>query len=526
MKRFWTVCAFLLILSLPYVLTHIPVTDFGAITERKEYAQVFKTAKGNVYVFDQRVTPENEAEFRLPAKFEHHDERLYQMLMLMEGKDDAADLYKGIAKGLLSSMGIANYGGGSTLSTSIAGSLLNKRVMQPNTDLVEKILHRAQEWFVVGYINSLPKKEKQQLILSEGCQYGAITGCTLVSSQLWGHVAMNDTERLLLASTVRYPLSEQNKTKLANYMRTWCQSERLNSFRFDRCNGFEHMITKLLQEKEGGVRLSNQINQMVIIHNDYGLKLLDIITVVETVKGIKNADVEIRIQRVSDNQLVFQATNNATLLARGFHNAKNIASVGKLLLFLADYRKSLPHKSIECMAKSDNSCIYELFAQYSEFTIQQRIKEIGLNVNHGNESLIHAASYGNISMSSNDLHHLLAKLARYRNDMPLLNQYAMQSAIGKNGTLAYAKNVFGNANSVLIAKSGTHANRTFEPIGVAGSLAVFAVKTTKKDDIFTVVIRVHAKRGVVCVKPNCAQLLMRRLVELSGHIFKKIQENE
>ena len=301
MKRFWTVCAFLPILSLPYVLTHVLVTDFGAITERKEYAQVFKTAKGNVYVFDQRVTPENEAEFRLPAKSEHHDERLYQMLMLMEGKDDAADLYKGIAKGLLSLMGIANYGGGSTLSTSIAGSLLNKRVMQPNTDLVEKILHRAQEWFVVGYINSLPEKEKQQLILSEGCQYGAITGCTLVSSQLWGHVAMNDTERLLLASTVRYPLSEQNKTKLANYMRTWCQSERLNSFRFDRCNGFEHMITKLLQEKEGGVRLSNQINQMVIIHNDYALKPLDIITVVETVKGIKNADVEMRIQRVNDN---------------------------------------------------------------------------------------------------------------------------------------------------------------------------------------------------------------------------------
>lgn len=520
MTRLILILMVLLTLSMPYILTHTKITDFGSLQNRKEYAQVFKTAKGNVYVFDKRVTPENEAEFRLPAKFEHHDARLYQMLLLMEGKDDAVDLYKGVAKGLLSSMG-ANYGGGSTLSTSVAGSLLHNRVMQPNTHILEKILNRVQEWFVVGYINSLPEKEKQQLILSEACQYGPITGCNLVASQLWGRVANNDTERLLLAATVRYPLSEQNKAKIGQYTRIWCQSERLKSFQFGRCE-FDQMITKLLQEKEGGVRLSNQINQMVVMNDDNILKPLDIITVVETIKGIQNADVELRIQRVSDHQLLFQAANNSKLLNSGFNSQKNIASVAKLLPLLK-YRQSLPNKSIECMAKSDNSCMYEFFSQYSEFELQQRIKELGLNVKYGNDSLMHAASFGNIAMSSNDVHHLLAALAKHRNEMPLTNQYAMKSAIGTHGTLRYAKNAFGDATNILIAKSGTHANRTSEPLGVAGNLAVFAVKT--KNDIYTVVLRLHAKRGVICVNPNCTQPTMKKLVELSGYVFKKISVN-
>lgn len=503
----------MLILAMPLILTNFKITDFGVMQSRREYAQVFKTGKGNVYVFDKRVTLENEHEFRLPATHEHFDERLYAMLVLMEGGNNAADLYKGIAKGALTTMGVANLGGGSDLTTSTAGSMLGNR-FKPNADVATKSFYRFKEWMLAGYLNALPAKTKQQLILTEACQSGAITGCTLVASQLWRRMATSDSERLLLAASVRYPLSQQNQDKIAKYMQVWCESPRLKDFQFGHCD-FDTMVRKIVENQEGGVRLSNQINRVIFVE-DKVLQPLDIITVFETVQGIKNADVEIRIQRVGDNNnhnVVFQATNNAKILGQGFSNKTNIASIAKLLIFIKN--KPLPQKSIDCLAQSNNECVYSLFNQtYSEFELMQAVKELGLDVKHRDSSLIHAASFGNVAMSSVDVHMLLGQLAKLRDMSP--NRYAMKAAMNPNGTLAYANSAFRNAN-VIIAKSGTHANRQTQPVGVVGSLAVFAIQSG--NEVYTISIRLHARKGVICVERNCTSNAMRQLTKLSGHIL-------
>lgn len=505
----------LLVLAVPFVLTHLKITDFGVMQSRKEYAQVFKTGKGNVYVFDKRVTHENEHEFRLPATHEHLDERLYEMLLLMEGNDGAVDLYKGITKGVLTTMG-ANLGGGSNLTTSVAGSLLDNRV-QANADVFIKTFNRTKEWILVGYINNLPKKTKTQLVLSESCQAGSITGCTLVSSQLWHRMPTSDTERLLLASTVRYPLSKQNQTKLADYMSVWCKSPRLKEFQFDSCN-FDGFLGNIIEKQEGGVRLSNQINQVVAVRDD-ALKPIDIITIVDTVKGIKHADVEIQIHRIGDEGTLFRATNNALLLRKGFPSSTNVASVAKLLLFI-NKNNQLPQKSVDCLARSDNDCVYDLFNEfYSEFEMVKGIRELGIEARHRDSHLIHAASFGNLAMSTQDIHILLEALARQRDEMPLINQYAMKAAVNANGTLAYANNAFRHVN-VIVAKSGTHANRSVQPVGVLGSLAVFVVKSG--NEMYSISIRLHGRKGVICVASNCTKNTMRQLTKLSGHVLHAI----
>lgn len=74
------------------------------------------------------------------------------------------------------------------------------------------------------------------------------------------------------------------------------------------------------------------------------------------------------------------------------------------------------------------------------------------------------------------------------------------------GTLHHLNAFLKNQGFVaLVAKSGTHAQRTIKPYGVYGKLIAMTIKHSKTSNIYSVLIRIHSKKTTtpICTEDGC-----------------------
>lgn len=506
---------FLLILCvLPAILYNVGLTDFGVLEERKnyEYANVIKYDNGRIAVNDSRINSSNIEKWRLSPKHEEYNEKLYDLLCMIEGCSTMA-LYKGIGKGILTMSGIGNFGGGSTLYVSIAGSLMGKRTSNHQGSL-SAVMQRFQEIMIAGYLISLPKEERIRIILSEACQYRNMTGCSIVANELFENGTKNLTERqmLVLAASVRYPISERNYDKLIKRLNAQCQRDEIKEFfenefhcHFKKQNLKENggssrkVFNQYIKDKNG--ELSNYIKFKIV--NDIEESIL---------KTTPSFNFEVSIAR--NGQVEVVVSNNEKILKDGgFGKNQEVASVAKLIPFIQ--KINFDSEIVSAMAVSDNEKTYDIFSKNSDASIiLEKLKKIQINLSH-EENFFHNVSYGYIDMSSFEIHQLVTKLSKMKHG--LNNELALKAAVNEsNGTLAYTRKNLPKNIRLIVAKSGTQAKG-----GVRTKLAVFGFKEKNSGDILTVVIRVHAHHnGVICKESGCSAPIMNKINDIAFVILK------
>lgn len=490
-------CAF--ILYFPYFLYTTKIFDFGVFKQRKnfEYQHVFVTRTGFIYVDDERMTTENMENFRLSnesiIKNNLIDHRLIEMMMFNEGDDDAQTVYKGFLKGLITYTGLKTMGGGSTLSMSVAGSLLGDR-----QSLTFSFIQKFKEIILSGYLNNLDVKDKKALIMSEACSFGHIVGCPLVAAQLFNRTTLNDRQRVILLASIRYNLS--NTDKALKYANNLCQSKLKETFNIRDCHPFKPHEFKSARKEGLPMHTTILMNHH---HNDVARRFIPfadrlvMLNVLKNVQSNMNNNVEISIMDQHQNLIVF--SDNAFISRAGF-GQNNIASVAKLLPLLLNTNYGV--ELVKPMATSDNKQVKSIFEpKLNMFELRQVIENLGLSV-HNLGSDVHNLSEGHVSMSSKHVHFLMLALSKKK-----LHSAVMTAAIHHpEGTLHHLNAFLKNQGFVaLVAKSGTHAQRTIKPYGVYGKLIAMTIKHSKTSNIYSVLIRIHSKKTTtpICTEDGC-----------------------
>lgn len=493
------------ICSIPYVLTNTKISDLGVMKEReqKEYYFVMEQKRGGITVFNKKIDGNKQDDFRLPLKYENDDKRLYEMLERIEGDNAFWTLYKGVTKGVATSIGLGHFGGGSTLITSASGSLLGQRVPPHDAEIWQTTWQRLKEWIVTGYIDSLPEPQKRKLVLNEVCAFERYVGCTLVSARAFGRAPQNDVERLFLAATVRY--SGGNRDRILDYMKSVCRSPQImKRFQFGDCDELEGFINSL-QYREVDItgRLANKIN----LASEKGIDLLSIVSLAEQMR-VYNPNkvlIEVSAREWESNvgsKSLFIVSNNEFLLKNNGFNDENAASVSKLLILLSE--APFGEQTIDAMRTSDNAAIKKTFSEREGEIIREIISLGIINMKQNVNVNAHRASYGLLNISSGNIHVMLNEVAQKQ-------QHKRIATAALFGTLSDIRKKFIGMN-VLVAKSGTDASRenSGRPNGVYGSLIVFYVEKDKRK--FSVVIRMHAasSRRPICIrkrKLSCSRTL-------------------
>lgn len=482
------------------------------LTEHR-YSEVFVNDRGQIIASDPNITPQNIEKYRLPLGYEVHDEQLINYIMTIEGYGNLAKT-KGLAKGMLSTLGVGHYGGGSTIDVSVAGSILGNRAIQGST--IGKLFNRTQEMFIANAINQLDDYQRNKVILNEACIYNNVTGCTLTASSLWGRPAKTAKEKVILLSSIRYNITEDNIERLIKYATVQCN--RLKKIYNDINQNDCHFRPSDFKAKTT-VKYPSTLHQHLM--GAKHLPLNDKLFIIQQISQIKHADVEISLKDATTGELVLLTSNSSKIIQNGgFDETYNIASVAKLITLL-DIQAHYPQSMVEAMAKSNNDAILKLAHQStSGLSLERYMMQAGIAFNYSD--LLVDSAKGRINGSSDNIHHLLATLMVNKPKMTSINQQALSSATSKDGTLRYVQQFFKKTNiDVVVAKSGTVAVRQNSgEKGVYGNLAVYGLKSNQKN--YTLVIRVHAKNNKpICQAEGCGHANMMKLTELAFGLLPK-----
>lgn len=511
-------------------------SDFGVFENRKkfEYTHIHKHENSTPalkFSLDEQVASSDNLEsYVLPTEQEEVDDRLFEILEGMEGDNSNKTYYKGLMKGIITQTGIDNMGGGSNLVITTAGNLLND-YSEVNKD--NKILFRIYEIRLANYIQSLEKNIQKQIILSQSCLVGNTRGCTTASVLMFNKLKpTTDRERLILGASIRYPITEGNKEKLAIYTNQKCHSlKNTKNIDIGECN----ITTSDFKQKIniGDIRLTGAIAPFCKGAVEFFPQKQTLADKVKKIVNTMNADVELSVFKYTqkDNkveQSVLARCSNNELIARNGFNEQNIASTAKLFLLLS--KNNLPESTIQAMQNSANEEIEKIAKNHTSYTdIEIELRAIGINPKYHND-FIGSMSFGNISMNSDDLHKLLFSLPKYGNTP--IKKKSMNSAL--NGTLSYlktnAKSNGLNLSNILVAKSGTYAIRQPDQKlkeGIHGSLAIFGLKY--KNEYYTMVVRMHSKQdkatkemasiNPICAPEQCTKDAVQELVDAGFYII-------
>lgn len=485
-----------------------------------QYREVFVNQKGHVFVSDNRVTDTNMEKLRLPLKYETHDPELIKLIKEIEGFGSKAKA-KGYTRAIVS---YANGGsvGGSTAMTSTAGSILGQRVI--GGDIVDKMLARMKEEVVVfNMTQTLDEKEKEVLMSNELCTYGQLVGCTLVAQALWGRPAAKTfKERMILISSIRYPISDNNADRLVEYAKNKCEWLKThNQIALDYQCKFDD---KDFQKDEDSIFPVVTNRHIAIKYNLSMPNKLLILKKIEQIKTKDNMDIELSVVDVNSGDLIAIVSNNPYIVSQGgFNGAFSWGSLSKLLLLLDDDTDYGPDM-IVAMGESDNDMVAHLANKHTNALIlEKKIIETGLQIKH-NSNLIHDAAWGQINGSSSDIH-LLSKVLMQQK-MPKANKQALTAAMTqKTGTLRSTKTMFDSQGlKVLLAKSGTvavrkWANSNNNPEGVDATLRLFVLKN-QQGGLYSALIRVHGKNGRrLCKEEGCNSRTMNELTKLAVDVL-------
>ncbi|AWY19116.1 hypothetical protein LP123_13970 [Moraxella bovis] len=478
------------------------------------YSEVFVNGKGQIIASDPRITPQNIERYRLPLAYEVYDKQLVRYMMTVEGYGILAKT-KGLIKGALSMIGVGHYGGGSTLDVSSAGSMLSQRVAQP--DFIGRVFNRGKEMALARVINELDEAQRDVIMLNEVCMYNNVTGCTLVASALWGRPAKTAKERIILISSIRYPITEDNAERLVDYSTVQCN--RLRKV-YDEIAQNDCYFTSSDFKTKATVKYPSVLHQHLMGANH--LSLDNKLFAIEQMSKIKNADVEISLKDATTGELVLLISNSSKIMQNGgFDETYNIASVAKLITLL-DIQAHYPQGMVQAMAKSNNDAILKLAHQStSGLSLERYMMQAGITFNYSD--LLVDSAKGRVNGSSDNIHHLLSTLIANKPKMTSINQQALSSATSKDGTLRYVQQFVKKTDiDVVVAKSGTVAVRQNSgEKGVYGNLAVYGLKSPNQKN-YTLVIRVHAKNNKpICQAEGCGHANMMRLTDLAFGLLPK-----
>lgn len=481
------------------------------------YSEVFTNETGMVYAYDTNVNHKNIDRYRLPLEHEVEDERLIEFIKTIEGFG-TLDKTKGLAKAGLTTTGVGNFGGGSTIDLSVAGSVLGNRDVPPvcheygSSSMhckARQVLNRVAEFAVAYQMNRLDERTFDRLILNESCMVNNVYGCSLVASSLWGRPAITDKERIILVSSIRYPITKTNAERLVMYANRICARLKKLDKTKDQCDFYRRDFESISNES---VVYPSILNQYIVGSQPLKDKML----LVNGLRRIQNADVEISVKSHDSTPVLLVSNSSYVVMSSGFGRQHNIGSVAKLIALLdADAHYGLP--IIQAMGKSSNNGLYRLASDYtSTARLEQQMMSVGLS-KLVYDDLITDLSFGGVSASSEDLHALLRALYQRIERMSRANAKALSAAIDiDGGTLSHLKPMMKRYKiKTIIAKSGTHAVCNRQPSGVFGSLAVFVVE--KNGRLFSIVIRMHSRndKQPICVQSACTKLVIQNLVELA-----------
>lgn len=477
----------------------------------QDFSEVFIDGRGRLTVSDKRVTPSTIANYRLPLKQEVVDDELFELMQKAEGYG-RTDKLKGYAKAALSIFFGDGLVGGSTIDTSVAGSMLGFR--KSADTLPSKAIRRIEEEWLALYIRkSLSEHEQRVLILNEACGYGNVVGCTLTASSLFGRPAKTFRERVVLLATVRWPATAANSERLSEYANRLCLRFR-EEYQARDCNFNRDDFVG-----QRAIEYPAVLEQAIIAPS------LDLKDKLFSVKKISNvaADVAAEISIYKDGEQLLLMSNQPYIVAnKGFSEGYNIASGAKFFAFLVPVAYS--DEIIDAMATSDGEALLRLMRQSQNPTslgleIDRVLFSIDPSIAHKGHALEDLAT-GGYNASSRSLHQVLAYLGKNIESQDSVARRALSAAINaNNGTLHYAKQMVPTKFTVLVAKSGTHSagERTL------GKLALFAVKN-HDEGLFTIVVRMHG--NPICKGSGCSNKISQELVVLAFYLLENLQKEE
>lgn len=506
--------------------------DYGVFAKRQEYEYQHidpqEKQRGKTVVASDKLENNQELDrYVLPIEQEVIDEKLFRMLESIEGDSSKKTYLKGTLKGLGTEFGIlsSKRGGGSNLVITTAGVLLENYSKENKAN---KYSFRLSEIRLANYINHLNPKKQKQLILSQVCAINNVRGCSATSMIMFKRSqAETDRERLILAASVRFPITEKNQKRLASYANDNCPKQNKNGFNIGDCN-----FTAQDFQPKGNIEDFRKTGLIVPfctgLIDTFPQKRLLVDKVQKIVKPI-NADVELSIFKYSSSEpqsILARCSNNQQIAQHGFNEKMNIASIAKLLVLLSN-QDLKDTNIIEAMKTSENKDIQQILNQVSQMQLESEFHRIGIKPNIDKDFAM-SISEGLVAMSSNDIHTLLFHL---QNVQGQIKRQAMKSAL--NGTLAYQTSMLNShlpLRQIIVAKTGTYAmrnNATEEnPEGVHGSLVVFTVK--HQQELYTIVLRMHSKLpknsnviAPICVKANCTRPALKELADASFFIIKQ-----
>ena len=521
--------------------------DFGVFEIRKdyEYNNIDKNPSNEPVLkisLDRLPNNEQLERYVLPIEHEEVDERLFAILEAMEGDSSKITYFKGLIKAFITGSKISrlkdvgHYGGGSNLIITASGNLLEN---YSDISTKNKYLFRLNEIRLANHILSLDPLKQKKIILSQTCMVNNARGCTATSAIMFNKLKpTTDKERLILASSIRFPITESNRERLVMYANKKCHAlKNHKDLDVGECNlSINDFIPKITISE---IRLTGEIVPFCEGEVKSFPQKQSLANKVKKVVNNINANIEVSIMRYlatkedfQQGDLLARCSNNELIVKDGFDKNQNISSTAKLFLILSD--SEMPKKFVKAMQDSDNDEINKIAKErLSQMDIESKFDKIGIKPVYHSD-FFHAISHGHISMSSNDMHKFLFALLKYSNSE--IKKQGARAAL--NGTLSYLKpNITAtktNIKKIHVAKSGTHAIVKLDDPklekGIHGYLAVFALE--KDQYIYTVVIRIHSKKNSeknikiqskqqpICFEDNCKKTPMQELVDASLFIIQ------
>lgn len=492
--------------------------------------------KGQIIVSDKRISgmTQHGDVLMLPPAMETVDHELIDLLYRLEGDSSYHSQMKGLMLGAMSTVGLTNRGG-SNLHHTVAG------VWSGNTK--GSLRQRAQEFAIEQHLNSLPEKQRHQLILASACSASFVRGCTLSSYALFKRPIKNLSyeEKLLLAMTSKKPLTDANHSYILNRALEFSDNNpdlKINIRAFEatlQSAIFMNPFSKSLKAMGEGWTGQTDIDQTL----DVSAKIRDHMIKLQQYFGTKGWVYEVSVKENANT--LYRTSNEENVQKKGVQR-ESIASISKLLVVMADgelpqivYRRPFKvdgelHQmngetgdgraiSIEhALGKSDNFGLYDACRQMNQASLQGMVDKYGLMV--AGADLCASLATGNLIGSTDAIHQILNDALNIKDPV---KRHALGAAVLlADGTLSAYRDVLAHSLNIdtLVAKTGTE-QRYGAPI-YGKIIAVTGESATSQNLRYSIVIRLSPNgQHPICLKSGC--LPSRELLPIMHQVVRLVE---